>query len=70
MVEATTLGAAFLAGLAVGVWGDVADADRSWTPRGSTSRRAPLDREAWSRAVGRAGRLVPGAVRARCLNGT
>ena len=34
VVEATTLGAAFLAGLAVGVWSDVADADRSWARRG------------------------------------
>ncbi len=54
VIEATTLGAAFLAGLAVGVWDDIADADRSWSPERVHEPAAPLDREAWSRAVGRA----------------
>ena len=54
VVEATTLGAAFLAGLAVGVWSDVADADRSWSPARVDEPAGSLDREAWSRAVARA----------------
>ena len=54
VIEATTLGAAFLAGLAVGVWSDITDADRSWTPARVDEPATPLDRDAWSRAVGRA----------------
>ena len=42
VIEATTLGAGFLAGLATGVWGDVADADRSWAP--AADRRAAARR--------------------------
>ena len=54
VIEATTLGAAFLAGLAVGVWSDITDADRSWTPARVDEPATPLDRDAWSRAVDRA----------------
>ena len=54
VIEATTLGAAFLAGLAVGVWDDVTDADRSWSPARVHEPGAPLDRETWARAVARA----------------
>ncbi|MET0577492.1 MAG: FGGY family carbohydrate kinase [Ilumatobacteraceae bacterium] len=59
VVEATTLGAGFLAGLATGTWGDIADADRSWTPARVDEPGSPLDREAWSRAVERAAGWIP-----------
>jgi glycerol kinase len=59
VVEATTLGAGFLAGLATGTWGEMADADRSWTPARIVEPGAPLDREAWSRAVERAAGWIP-----------
>ena len=60
VAEATTLGAAFLAGLATGVWGDIDDADRRVAPGpGGRTRRAPLDREAWARAVERAAGWIP-----------
>ena len=48
VVEATTLGAGFLAGLATGTWGDMADADRSWTP--GPGRRA--GRRRWTARPG------------------
>ena len=67
VVEATTIGAAFLAGLATGVWGDMADADRAWTPARVDEPAGSLDRATWARAVERAGRLDPRAVRARCV---
>ena len=69
VVEATTLGAAFLAGLATGVWGDIGDADRAWRPArvvepGDAARPGGLG------AGGRAGRrLDPRAVGARLLIG-
>ena len=67
VVEATTIGAAFLAGLATGVWGDMTDADRAWTP--ARDRRAgrlggPCDLGPGRRT---GGRLDPRAVRARCV---
>ena len=54
VVEATTLGAAFLAGLGIGVWDDIAGAERSWTPARVHEPASRLDRDAWSRAVERA----------------
>ena len=38
--EATTLGAGFLAGLAVGTWAGWDDIAATWAPPGSSSRRA------------------------------
>ena len=58
--EATTLGAAYLAGLATGVW---ADTDRAGRPLGAAGgRRAAarlLDRERWADALRRAERWFP-----------
>ena len=57
-VETTALGAAFLAGLAAGVWKDTAElesfwkADRRFEPRMEDSRRAELY-EGWKHAVAR-----------------
>ena len=59
VVEATTLGAAFLAGLATGVWGDIGDADRAWQPgTGRRARRAARPRRV-GRAVERAAGWIP-----------
>jgi glycerol kinase len=59
VVEATTVGAAFLAGLATGVWGDVRDADRAWTPARVDEPDARLDRATWARALERAAGWIP-----------
>jgi glycerol kinase len=55
VTEATTLGAAFLAGLAVGTWsGDDAIA-ATWSPRLTVDPAAEFDRERWRDACDRAG---------------
>jgi glycerol kinase len=62
VVDATTLGAAFLAGLATGVWGSIEDADNIWRPARvveSGDPTARLDRGAWARAVERAAAWIP-----------
>jgi glycerol kinase len=58
-VEATTLGAAYLAGLAVGTWSGWDDVAASWAPRAVLQPGAPTDRERWRRAVDRAAEWVP-----------
>jgi glycerol kinase len=58
-VEATAVGAAFLAGLATGVWTDMGDADRAWTPARIDEPTGSLDREEWARAVDRAAGWIP-----------
>jgi len=57
--EATTLGAAFLAGMAVGTWGGWDDIGAAWQPSATIDPGAPLDRERWRRAVERAGAWFP-----------
>jgi glycerol kinase len=57
--EATTLGAAFLAGLAVGTWGGWDDIAATWRPRQVVDPGAPLDRERWAMAVERAAGWFP-----------
>lgn len=58
-IETTSLGAAFLAGLAAGVWGSIAEAarrvgvDRTFRPRMDARERRRLRAE-WARAVARA----------------
>ena len=59
VVEATTLGAAFLAGLAVGTWAHWDDVAAAWHPRQVVEPGAPLDRDRWSRAVERAAAWHP-----------
>ena len=59
VAEATTLGAAFLAGLAVGVWADVGDADRVWKPARMHEPGPPLDRDQWREAIERSRRWIP-----------
>jgi len=54
--EATTLGAGFLAGLAVGTWSDWDEVAATWRPSVQVEPGAPSDRERWADAVGRAAR--------------
>ena len=57
--EATTLGAAYLAGLAVGVWGSFDDIAAAWKPRAVVQPERQLDRAQWANAVERARRWIP-----------
>lgn len=59
-LEATTLGAGYLAGLAVGTWGSLDEVAEAWTPRATVepSGRDP-QRDRWREAVERAGRWYP-----------
>lgn len=59
VVEATTLGAAFLAGLAVGTWSSLADAASLAAPRAVVEPRRRLDRGRWLDARARAEATVP-----------
>lgn len=59
VVEATTVGAAFAAGLAIGVWSGVDDVARTWEPAVTYEPGTPLDRERWRDAVARAGTWYP-----------
>jgi len=59
VVEATTTGAAFLAGLATGEWDSIVDADRAWSPARVDEPGDRLDRLAWARAVERAAGWIP-----------
>ena len=56
MLEATTLGAAFLAGLAPGAWAGWDDVAAAWQPKVKVEPGASFDRERWRDAVGRAAR--------------
>jgi glycerol kinase len=57
--EATTLGAAFLAGMAVGTWGGWGDVAAAWSPRATVEPGSPLDGVQWRRAVDRAASWFP-----------
>jgi glycerol kinase len=54
VAEATTLGAAFLAGLAEGTWSSWDDLAATWSPVEVVEPGAPLDRARWAEAVERA----------------
>jgi glycerol kinase len=53
VVEATTRGAAFLAGLAIGTWGGWDEIAAMWQPAEVVEPRRKLDREQWGAAVER-----------------
>jgi glycerol kinase len=57
--EATTLGAGFLAGLAVGTWSAWDDLDDRWSPRVVVEPARTLDRDRWREAVERAAGWEP-----------
>jgi glycerol kinase len=57
--EATTLGAAFLAGLAVGTWGSWDDIAATWRPRQTVEPVGTFDRDRWRTAISRAAGWFP-----------
>jgi glycerol kinase len=58
-LEATTLGAAYLAGLATGVWKDEADIAARWSPKAVVEPTSTPDRDRWRAARDRAAAWVP-----------
>ncbi|CAN5190495.1 glycerol kinase GlpK [soil metagenome] len=54
VLEATTLGAAFLAGLATGTWGGFDDIAATWRPRRVIEPGRRTDRDRWREACARA----------------
>jgi len=56
--EATTLGAAYLAGLATGAWSDTAEVASRWAPRAVVEPARTLDRDRWAEAVRRSERWI------------
>jgi glycerol kinase len=59
MVEATTLGAAFAAGLALGTWTSLDDIGAMWAPTVVVDPGEPLDRARWASAIDRAAGWFP-----------
>ncbi len=59
VLEATTLGAAFLAGLATGTWASTDALADLWSPRAIVDPGSALDRQQWAEAVRRAGAWIP-----------
>lgn len=57
--EATTRGAAFLAGLATGTWAGWDDVAATWTPRAIVQPERSLDRDRWREACDRAASWIP-----------
>lgn len=57
--EATTRGAAFLAGLATGSFASMDDADQAWTPADVVEPNASFDQSRWAEAVRRTGGWIP-----------
>lgn len=54
VLEATTLGAAFLAGLSAGTWGNWNDIAATWNPLRTVEPSADAHRERWASAIERA----------------
>jgi glycerol kinase len=59
VTEATTLGAAFLAGVAVGTWKSLEEACSTWKPASVVEPSSVLNRAQWNQAVERAGGWIP-----------
>jgi glycerol kinase len=59
VLEATTLGAAFLAGLAVGTWKGWDDVAAAWSPAAVVEPTRTLDRDRWREARSRATAWIP-----------
>jgi glycerol kinase len=59
VLEATTLGVAFLAGLATGAWRNEAELADTWSPRERVEPRRKLDRDRWREARARAAHWIP-----------
>jgi glycerol kinase len=59
VLEATTLGAAFLAGMAVGIWADEDEVAATWSPRATVEPANMTDRRRWREACDRARGWIP-----------
>jgi glycerol kinase len=59
VLEATTLGAAFLAGMAVGIWSGEDEVAATWSPRAIVEPASRPDRDRWREACARARGWVP-----------
>jgi len=59
ITDATTLGAGFLAGLAVGTWSTFDDLAATWAPARRVDPGERLDRDRWAQAVDRAAGWIP-----------
>jgi len=59
VLEATTLGAAYLAGMAAGIWADEAEIASKWAPSRVVEPARKPDRARWKEAVERAKATVP-----------
>jgi glycerol kinase len=59
VVEATTLGAGYLAGIATGTWGGMDDIARVWAPSQTMEPTAQLDRSRWARAIEHSSGWIP-----------
>jgi len=59
VLEATTLGAAYLAGMAVGTWRDEEEVAAAYRPRVVVSPNGSLDRDRWREAVSRSRAWIP-----------
>jgi glycerol kinase len=59
VVESTTLGAAFLAGVGAGVWADLAATASAFQPAHRVEPTAQLDRAVWAEAMRRAASWIP-----------
>ena len=59
VLEATTLGAAFLAGMAVGLWAGEDEVAATWKPRASVDPAGSPDRDRWHEACERARGWIP-----------
>jgi glycerol kinase len=59
VLEATTLGAAFLAGMAVGTWAGEDEVAATWSPRATVEPATMTDRRRWRDACDRARGWIP-----------
>ena len=59
VTEATTLGAAFLAGVAVGTWKSLEEACSTWKPASVVQPNSILNRAQWNEAVQRSSGWIP-----------
>ena len=59
VLEATTLGAAYLAGLALGTWSDEREIAGRWSPARVVEPARAVDRDRWRAARERALATVP-----------
>jgi glycerol kinase len=59
VLEATTLGAAFLAGMAVGTWAGEEEVAATWSPRAVVEPATTTDRQRWREACNRARGWIP-----------